>query len=171
MEKTSRLVSKAGPRLIDLLIDSTELDIVVTAPGMLVDRLEVLSNLDCFDGCDAGFYKILAERLEGTVYCGHTPPQKAEFELESHRMGMELSISLGEMSMYQSLLRLRTKCGNSIKAVILDVLGKESADGVMVVLNVVRASGNHEHHGSAHKAIKDHEKKMTEMEGGHHHGH
>jgi hypothetical protein len=159
MEKVHYLLTKAGPRLLDMLVDTASIDILVTAPGMLCKQLEFVTNLSVLEGCDADFYTEFANDIEATIFCGHQAPQAADVIVEAHRLGAELHIKLGAPSMYQSLLRLRTRSGRSFKISILASLGDtliQPPENIMVGFYVVRASGHHEQHRSASKHLRDH---------------
>jgi len=158
MEKIHYLLTKAGPRLLDLMVDTAQIDILVTAPGMLFERLELVTNLGMLEGCDAGFYYELAKDLEATVFCAHKAPVQVEIAVDAHRLGAELSIELGEPSMYQSLLRLRTQSGKTFREVITASRAVINNETMMAGFYVVRATGNHEHHKSASKHIRNHAK-------------
>jgi len=156
MKKTHYLLTKAGPRLLDLMVDTAQIDILVTAPGMLFQRLELVTNLGLLEGCDAGFYHELAKDLDATVFCGHQAPIAVDITVNAHRVGAELSIELGEPSMYQSLLRLRTHSGKTFKEVISASRATLTGHTMMAGFYVVRATGNHEHHKSSRKHIHNH---------------
>ena len=57
-------LSKAGPRLLDLLVDVPQIDCTVTGPGMLIEAFQLLTNRDALTGCGAQFYQSVAEDLE-----------------------------------------------------------------------------------------------------------
>ena len=156
MEKIHYLLTKAGPRLLDLIVDTAQIDILVTAPGMLFQQLEFVTNLGLFEGCDAGFYHALAQDLEATVFCGHQAPLAVDINVDAHRIGAELSIELGQPSMYQSLLRLRTRSGKTFKDSITASRATVTDHHMMAGFYVVRATGNHEHHKSSVKHIRHH---------------
>jgi hypothetical protein len=156
MEKIHYLLTKAGPRLLDLMVDTAQIDILITAPGMLFQRLELVTNLGLLEGCDAGFYHELAKDLEATVFCSHQAPLSVDIAVDAHRIGAELTIGLGESSMYQSLLRLRTHSGKTFKEVITASRAMLTDHAMMAGFYVVRATGNHEHHKSSRKHIRAH---------------
>jgi hypothetical protein len=152
MEKVHYLLTKAGPRLLNLMVDANQVDIIVTAPGMLCQRLEFVTNLGALDGCDAGFYTELSRHLYAHAYCGHTTPKQVDISVNTHRLGAELSIDLGEPNMYQSLLRLRTCSGRSFREVIQNSRSLPSQTEMMAGLYVVKAEGHHEHYQAMPKA-------------------
>lgn len=156
MKRVEYLLTKAGPRLLDALVDSPEIEVLVTAPGMLFKRLEFVTNLDAFEGCDAGFYAELAEDMVGTIYCGHQAPIKADIRLEPHRIGVELTIELDPPTMYQSLLLLRTRSGRTFRETIMESRSVANETDIIAVFYVVRAASHHEHHASATKQIREH---------------
>ena len=43
------LLTKADPRLLDAMIDSSEVDVLVTGPSMLFQRLDFITNLSAFE--------------------------------------------------------------------------------------------------------------------------
>ncbi len=153
------LLTKGGPRLLDFLVDANEIDVLVTGPGMLFQRLELVTSGSALEGCDAGFFQEVAARIEGTVYCGHTPPEPAAIEVQPHRAGAELRIEFGPPSMYQSLLKLRTRSGRTFREVVEEARGDDPGNvprpPIMAALNVIRATTHHDHHASAKKAIHD----------------
>lgn len=155
MEKIQYLLTKAGPRLLNALVDSPEIDVLVTAPGMLFKRLEFVTNLNAFEGCDASFYTELAEDMEGTIFCGHQAPTKADIKVELHRIGAELTIELEPPTMYQSLLRLRTRTGRTFRETIMESRSVATENDVIAVFYIVRAASHHEHHASAVKLIRE----------------
>jgi hypothetical protein len=155
METIKYLLSKAGPRLLNVMVDSPQIDIIVTAPGMLFQRLELVTNLGAFEGCDADFYSELASDMEGTIFCGHQAPIRTVISVQTHRVGTELTIDLDPLSMYQSLIRLRTRSGRSFNAVVNSSLGTKTDLDVIAVFNAIRATGHHEHHPSAAKLIRE----------------
>lgn len=153
------VLTKAGPRLIDFCLDTDELSIQVNGPGMLFEKLELMTNRTALDGATVQFYEDVATGLAGTVDCPHAGLQQAAITVEPHRLGAELSIDLGPASMYQSELRLRTVSGETFRALIERALGPAPATfpregDTIAVLIAVRATGHHEHHASARAAIR-----------------
>lgn len=163
MAKISYLINKGGARLLDCLVDSDEIDILVTGPGMLFKQLELVTNLSAFEGCDAGFFIDVAKDIEATIYCGHQPPEIVDVNVESHRTGMELTINLGPPSMYQSLVKLCTRSGRTFRDLLIGARG--NLPEMMAAFNVVRAGGHQEHHASAHKTIREHAQKHLDHSG------
>ena len=43
------LLTKADPRLLDAMIDSSEVDVLVRGPSMLFQRLDFITNLSAFE--------------------------------------------------------------------------------------------------------------------------
>ena len=156
----SVVLTKAGPRLIDIYRDVVELSIIVNGPGMLYEKLELMTNRSAIEGATVGFYKKLANELEATIDCPHEPIRRAEITVVPHRLGAELSVELGPVSMYQSELKLRTANGGTFRELIDHALGTQddhfSEDTtVIAVLVAVRATGHHEHHPSAHAVLNE----------------
>ena len=148
------VLTKTGPRLIDIYRDVNEVRIIVNGPGMLYEKLEFMTNRSAIDGATFAFYEQVAANLEATVDCPHAPVHSAKINVASHRVGAELSVDLGPISMYQSELRIRTVTGGTFRALIDDLIGDsveffgDNAD-VIAVFVAVRATGHHEQHTSA----------------------
>ena len=100
--KPTVVLTKSGPRLINLYLDEQELKIVVNGPGMLYSKLDFMINRSVVDGASYSFFQDIADGLEAIVDCPHSSIRRAEITVESHRLGAELSIDLGPPSMYQS---------------------------------------------------------------------
>jgi hypothetical protein len=148
-EISSVLFYKGGPTLINLLIDNTELRIIVTGPRMLFERLQLLTTLSAFDGCTVRRLQDLANSLEGTIHCGLVGVIRADIIVEKLRSGGILQIDLGPASMYQSELILRTRTGETFSSLIHRVLSPSQVYPFFVGLYGVPATGHLEHnHGS-----------------------
>lgn len=65
------VLTKAGPRLIDFCLDTDELPVQVNGPGMLFEKLELMTNRTALDGATVQFYEDVAAGLTGTVDCPH----------------------------------------------------------------------------------------------------
>jgi len=61
------VLTKAGPRLIDFCLDTDELSIQVNGPGMLFEKLELMTNRTALDGATVRFYQEVARGLTATV--------------------------------------------------------------------------------------------------------
>ena len=146
-------LTKAGPRLLDLLVDSPQIDCTVTGPGMLIQAFKLLTDRDVVSGCDAQFYHSVANDLEGTSFCGNRPPSAVAVRVERHRLGPELTIAVGPVSMYQALIRLRTVSGRTFRELVLESMAGAPPEQMIAVLCAVRASSHHEHHASAMRAV------------------
>lgn len=142
-----------GPRLLDIFVGTDEIEILVTGPGMLFDRLELVTNLSALDGCTFGALEAIAADLEGISACGHRAPEHVDIRVEAHRTGPELVLDLGPASMYQSVLTLRTRSGQSFRELLRAAMGREN---LIAALQAVRATAHHEHHHSASRVIRDH---------------
>jgi hypothetical protein len=138
---------KGGPGLIDLLVDVPELRISVTGPRMLFDRLELLTTLSAFDGCTVPALRDLAAGLEGTVHCGLVGIEHATIEVATPRSGGVLRIGVGPPSMYQSDLILRTRTGETFRALVTRLLSTDPGRPFFAGLHGVPATGHLEHHG------------------------
>ena len=165
MQRVEYLLTKAGPRLIDCFVEADQIDILVTGPGMLFDRLDLLTNQSALNGCDASFYTKIAADLEGEIHCGLRPPSAVTISVEPHRVGLELSIRLGPTSMYQSLLWLRTRSGRTFRDLIETATAGRANVPLIAVFHAVRSSSHHEHHASAHKAIRERAATMADQAG------
>ncbi|MGH8906691.1 MAG: hypothetical protein ACRD0K_09285 [Egibacteraceae bacterium] len=157
----STALFKGGPTLIDLLIDVTQLRIIVTGPRMLFENLELLTTLSAFEGTTVQRLRDLAGCLEATIHCGLVGIQRAEITVVTVRSGGVLRIGLGPPSMYQSEMVLRTKTGETFRALIQRLLLSDSADPAQpffVGLHPVTATGHLEHHQDhgAHHGGGDH---------------
>jgi hypothetical protein len=138
---------KSGPGLIDLLVDVAELRISVTGPRMLFERLELLTTLSAFDGCTVLRLRDLAASLEGTVHCGLVGIERATIEVATLRSGGVLRIGVGPPSMYQSDLILRTRTGETFRALVTRLLSTDPERSFFAGLHGVPATGHLEHHG------------------------
>jgi hypothetical protein len=142
---TAALLFKGGPSLVNLLVDASEYRIVVTGPRMLYERLELLTTLSVFEGCNVYRLEELALLLDAQVYCGAVGVEPAEITIETHRTGPTLIIGLGPMSMYESELVLRTKTGETFRALLTRLLAGDPARPFIAVLHGVTATGHPEH--------------------------
>ena len=149
-------LTKAGPRLLDVMVDSPQIDCTVTGPGMLIQALKLLTDRDALSGCDAEFYDSVAKDLDATYFCGHRPPSAMDVSVEPHRLGAELTIDVGPVSMYQTLIRLRTLSGRTFRQLLMESIAGEAPEQMIAVLYAVRATSHHEHHASAAAAIREH---------------
>ena len=163
-------LTKAGPRLLDLMVDSPQIDCTVTGPGMLVRELRLLTDRDVLSGCDAQFYHSVANDLEGTSFCGHRSPSAVDVRVEAHRMGVELTIDVGPVSMYQTLIRLRTLSGRTFRELLLESIFGDPPERMIAVLYAVRSISHHEHRASAAEAIRDHASRVLDSDMGGAHG-
>ena len=153
------LLTKAGPRLIDFCLDADELSIQANGPGMVFEKLELMTNRTALDGATVRFYQEVARGLPATVACPHADLRQAAITVEPHRLGAELSIELAPPSMYQSELRLLTVSGETLRTLIERALGPPPESfpregDTIAVLVAVRATGHHEHHASAGAALR-----------------
>lgn len=151
--KPTVILTKSGPRLIDLYVDEQELHIVVNGPGMLYSSLDFMINRSVVDGASFSFFRDIADGLEAIVDCPHSPIRRAPITVESHRLGAELSINLGPPNMYQSEVRLRTSGGGTFRRLIDEALrdhydAQNGHQELVAVLVAVRATGHHEHYAS-----------------------
>jgi hypothetical protein len=166
------VLTKAGPRLVDLYIDEEEISLVVNGPGMLFEKLELMTNRSAVEGATVAFYRTVADGLAATVDCPAEPLATAPITVEPHRLGAELSIGLGSMSMYQNEVRLRTTTGESFRALIDRALGERHPFrrdvATMAALVAHRATGHQEHHAHA-KPMK--QERDASDGGNNHHGH
>ena len=145
----STAVFKGGPSLIDLLIDVAQLRISVTGPRMLFDRFELVTTLSAFEGCTVQRLRDLADCLEGTIHCGLIGVQHVEIAVMAVRSGGILQIDVGPPNIYQSELVLRTRTGETFRALIQRLLCGDSLRPFFAGLHAVTATGHLEHdHGS-----------------------
>lgn len=159
-----------GPTLLDLLVDVSELRVAVTGPGMLFEKLTLVTTLSALDGRTVGRVRELADSLEGTIYCGLVGAQRADITVVSTRSGGQLEIGLGPPNMYQSELVLRTRTGETLRELLSRLLSSDPARPFMAGLYPVTASGHLEHDhgvdpdgGEHHHGEPDHDEQ-------HHHG-
>ncbi|MGP3925146.1 hypothetical protein ACTWQC_18760 [Streptomyces sp. 8N616] len=156
---TTIVLTKGGASLVDLLIDTPELRIIVTGPRMLFDHLNLLTTLSPFEGCTAPRLKDLADSLEGTIHCGLIGVQQAQIGVNKYRSGGILQIGLGPAAMYQSELVLRTRTGETFRALISRLLPSDPSRPFFAGLHGVPATGHLEHHhrpGGGHHDNHDH---------------
>lgn len=137
---------KGGPTLLDLLIDVGELRISVAGPRMLFEKLTLVTTLSAFNGCTVGRMRELADCLEGTVHCGLVGVQRADITVQAVRSGGHLEIGLGPPSLYQSELVLRTRTGETFRALLTRLLAADSSAPFIAGLHPVTATGHLEHH-------------------------
>lgn len=137
---------KGGPTLLDLLVDVSELRFAVTGPGMLFEKLELVTTLSALDGCTVGRLRELADTVEGTVHCGLVGIDRAEITVVTTRSGGRLEVGLGPPSMYQSELVLRTRTGEPFGALVRRLLSSDPARPFVACLHPVTADGHLEHH-------------------------
>ncbi|MGH3822676.1 MAG: hypothetical protein ACRDRA_07525 [Pseudonocardiaceae bacterium] len=147
---------KGGPTLIDLLVDVTQLRISVTGPRMLFENLELVTTLSAFDGCTVERLRDLADCLEGTIHCGLIGIQRTEITVRAVRSGGILQIDLGPPNMYQSELVLRTRTGETFRALIQRLLSSDPAQPFFAGLHAVTATGHIEHDHSEHDHSEHH---------------
>ena len=157
----STTLFKGGPTLIDLLVDVTELRITVTGPRMLFERLELVTTLSALDGCTVQRLQELAGCLEGTVHCGLVGVQHARIQVETLRSGGSLQVDLGPPNMYQSELVLRSRTGETFRALVQRLLASDPSRPFVAGLHAVTATGHLEHGHSGNAGTGGH--------GGHHH--
>ncbi len=146
----SVVLFKGGPSLIDLLIDVRELRVTVTGPRMLFERLELLTTLSALDGATVQRLGELADCLEGTIHCGLIGIERAEIEVVTLRSGGVLQVGLGPPSMYQSELVLRTRTGETFRALLGRLLSLGPPRPFFAGLHPVTATGHLEHHAGIH---------------------
>ena len=167
----TEVLSKAGPRLINFYRDAEHLSIVVNGPGMLFEKLELMTNRSALEGATVAFWHEVARGLVATVDCPHEPIRRAEVSVETHRLGGELTIEIGASSMYQSELRIRTTTGQTFRGLIDGALSAqvaelEEGDPTIAVLVAHRAAGHQEHHSSAKALLRRAAKAHVHAEGG-----
>ncbi|MFI9167888.1 hypothetical protein [Streptomyces lincolnensis] len=174
-DSTTVALTKGGASLVDLLVDVPEVRIVVTGPRMLIDHLVLLTTLSPFDGCTVHRVQELADNLEGTIHCGLVGVQPAEIDVASNRSGVLLRIGLGPASMYQSELALRTRTGETLRALIGRLLTDDPARPFFAGLYGVPATGHleHQHPPDAPPTPPghDHHEHHEHQGGGSGHGH
>jgi hypothetical protein len=162
------LLGKGGSTLVDLLVETPELRIAVTGPGMLFARLEFATTLSALDGCTVRRLQALAGSLSGTIHCGLIGSQPAEIAVEGRRTGGVLWIGLGPASMYESELVLATKTGETFAALIRRLLATAAPGPFLAALYPVTATGHLEHH---HEGSETGEHHAPSGHGEGHHGH
>ncbi len=145
------LLHKGGPTLIDLRQPATELNIIVTGPGMLFAGLRLLTSLSILDGCSFSQLRVLASSIEGHVFCGGTGIQRVDITVNQYRTGGALDIGVGPPSMYQSEIVLRTTSGETFATLIDRILNRGRGGPYLAALHGVVASGHMEHsHDTPH---------------------
>jgi hypothetical protein len=170
----SAMLFKGGPSLVDLLVDEPELRITVTGPGMLFERLDLLTTLSPFDGCSVQALRKLAAALEGTIHCGLVGTERVVIEVVTHRSGGTVRIGLGPANMYQSELVVRTTTGETLRSLVQRVLtpGPGPTRSFFAGLHAVPAVGHLEHHtgSGGHRHDPPPHGGHTGHSGGHHEG-
>jgi hypothetical protein len=142
----STALFKGGPTLLDLMVDVSELRITVNGPQMLFEKLTLVTTLSAFDGCTVKRMRELAGFLEGTIHCGLVGVQRAQITVQAVRSGGRLEVGLGPPSMYQSELVLRTRTGETFRALLSRLLADGSPAPFFAGLHAVTATGHLEHH-------------------------
>ncbi|WP_159395170.1 hypothetical protein [Streptomyces albireticuli] len=161
---------------MDLLVGTAEFKITVTGPRMLFEHLNLLTTLSPFEGCTAQRVEELAHHLEGTIHCGLIGIQQADITVDKHRAGAVLQIGLGPASMYQSELVLRTRTGETFRALITRLLSDDPSRPFFAGLYAVPATGHLEHHhppaggGGGHGGHGEHGGHGPHHDGAHHDG-
>ena len=145
------LLQKGGPSLLDLRLSTSELHILVTGPGMLFERLKLLTSLSVIEGCDIHQLHRLAKNIEGRVLCGGTGIERLPVKVVTHRTGATLEIDLGPASMYQTEIILQTISGESFDSLLSRLLSPEGNNQFMAALYAVPATAHLEHHIHHHK--------------------
>jgi hypothetical protein len=165
----STALFKGGPTLIDMLIDVDELQITVTGPRMLFERLELVTTLSAFDGCTVQRLRDLADSLEGTIHCGVVGILPARITVAAVRSGGILQIDLGPPSLYQSELRLRTRTGETFRVLIRRLLSTDPTHSFFAGLHAVTAAGHLEHHHGGGRRIGGQHDEGHDRDGDHGH--
>ena len=139
------LLTEGGPNLFDVRLPVSEIRFAINGPGMLFEKLQLLTSLDASDGATPEAYQELAAALSGVAHCGHRAPEKVPIDVRLSRIGARLEIGFGPMGMYQSELVLRTKSGKSFQQVLDDALlnGKKRII-YQAVLSPIPGTGHHE---------------------------
>jgi hypothetical protein len=139
------ILGKGGPSLVNLRVPTPAIRILVTGPGMLFEKLRLLTSLDVMAGCTVHSLRAFASRLEGIVFCGHVGARRVPIEAVAHRTGTVIEIGLGPASMYQSELLLRTSSGEPLEELLRRVLVRGELGDHLVALQPVEATGHLEH--------------------------
>ncbi len=141
------VLGKGGPSLLDLRLRRSEVRILVTGPGMLYEKLRLVTSLSVSEGCHYRSMQRLASDLVATALCGAQGSRPAEIRVVGRRTSAVLEIEPGPSSMYQNELVLRTRNGWSFDRVIGRALaaGYEKKDYI-VALEPIPATGHLEHH-------------------------
>jgi hypothetical protein len=142
------LLHKGGPSLLDLKVDSNDVHVLVTGPGMLFSKLRLLTSLSIFEGCDIHRLHEFAQNIEVIGLCGAVGIFRVNVTIEVHRTGAALEIDLGPTNMYQTELILRTRSGETFKQLLVRLLSNGKDEGFSAALYPVTATGHAEHfHG------------------------
>ena len=139
------VVGKGTPTLLSLRLESPEVRILINGPGMLFEKLCVVTSLGLFDGCHFASLERLAGELKVEVFCGAVGRQPVGVKVVTHRAGARLEIGLGPASMYQSELIIRTKSGEALGQVIDSTLTHRYVSDCVVALEPIPATGHMEH--------------------------
>lgn len=144
------VLGKGGPTLLDLRLESPEMRILITGPGMLYEKLRLLTSLGVSEGCHYRTLQALAGQLSATALCGAEGTQRVPISVVGRRTSAVIEIQLGPDSMYQNELVLTTTDGTSLRE-LLDRTIAEWYDGsdYVVALEPIPADGHlerHQHH-------------------------
>lgn len=168
------VLGKGGPSLVDLRIRRSEIRLLVTGPGMLYEKLQMVTSLSISEGCHFRTMEKLAQGLSAYALCGSAGSRPAEIRTIGRRTSPVIEIEPGPHSMYQNELVLKTRNGWSFDKMIRKTIAENSDDDdFLVALEPIPASGHTEHHvrhdlfghDPSHDGHSGHG-----GHGGHHHG-
>lgn len=165
------VLGKGGPSLVDLRIRRSEFRILVTGPGMLYEKLQLVTTLSISEGCHFRTMEKLAERLSAVALCGSAGSRPAEIRTVGRRTSPVIEIEPGPHSMYQNELVIQTRNGWSFDKLIRKTIAENSDDDDFIVaLEALPASGHMEHHIPHDMFGSDPSHDGHGGHAGHHHG-
>jgi hypothetical protein len=154
MDSHTYILAQGAPGLLNLLLPVYRFHILVNGPGMLFDRLRVLTSLDMQAGYTFDAVETFARELEVTALCGNTGVQEVKVEAVSSRIGMRVEFGVGPTGMYQSELILRTRSDRPFDEVLRRIFRVPSNHSFLFALEPMPGTGHH--HGTHPHDVRPH---------------
>ena len=152
-QATVYVLGQGGPSLLDMKVETPEIQIWVNPPGILYSSIRVLTSLNVMDGCDWDALSSFAQELEVVADCGYRRPEQLSIEITGNRLTPYLELDLGFMSMYLSIVRISTLSGQSIQSLIERSLNTNGISSYLVALAPVQSQQGGGHHMDMHEGI------------------
>ncbi|MGI9622225.1 MAG: DUF1353 domain-containing protein [Acidimicrobiales bacterium] len=140
-------VGKGSSTLVDLRVRRPFVRIAVTGPGMLVDRLRLVTDLGILEGHGHPALEELADGLKATSFCGRTGPTPADVVVAVNRQGPALEVDVGPSSMYETVLEVMTVDGSTLEDLLKRTIGARTGRGFVAALTPIPSTGHLERHG------------------------